>query len=44
MMGKEDLILLRAKMAVAKFFYTEQDLLDQMFVIFQERIINGKGI
>jgi len=44
MMGKEDLILLRAKMAVAKFFYTEQDLLDKMFVIFQERILNGKGI
>jgi hypothetical protein len=38
--SKEDLILLRAKMAVIKFFYSEQNILTQMFTLFQERILN----
>jgi len=44
LMGKDDLILLRSKMAVMKFFYTEQETLETMFELFQERILNGKGI
>lgn len=39
--SKEDLLLLRAKMAVAKFFYQEVDLLNGMFQLFQQRIANG---
>jgi hypothetical protein len=27
-----------------KFFYTEQETLETMFELFQERILNGKGI
>lgn len=42
--SKEDLILLRAKMAVIKFFYTEQETLETIFEIFQERILNGKWV
>jgi hypothetical protein len=42
--SKEDLILLRAKMAVIKYFYTEQDVLVKMFEIFQERIMNWKWV
>jgi len=42
--SKEDLILLRAKMAVIKFFYTEQSTLEKIFEIFQERILNGKWL
>jgi hypothetical protein len=38
--SKEDLILLRSKLAVIKFFYSEQELLEKLFVLFQERILN----
>ena len=42
--SKEDLILLRAKMAVIKFFYTEQETLEKMFMLFQERILNWQWV
>ena len=44
MMTKDDLILLRAKMAVIKFFYTEQSTLESMFELFQERVLNWRGV
>ena len=42
--SKEELLLLRSKMAVAKFFHTDLELLNSIFQIFQQRISNGKGI
>lgn len=42
--SQDELLLLRAKMAVAKFFHEDLNLLNTMFQIFQQRIANGKGI
>ncbi len=42
--SKDELILLRAKMAVIKFFYSESDVLEKMFMLFQERILNGQWV
>ncbi len=42
--SQEELLLLRSKMAVAKFFYEEEELLDGLFRIFQARIMNGQGL
>ena len=42
--SKEDLILLRAKLAVIKFFYSEQELLEKLFILFQERILNWQWV
>ena len=35
---------MRAKLAVIKFFYTEQETLDKLFMLFQERILNGQWV
>ena len=42
--SKDDLILLRAKMAVIKFFYSENEILEKIFMLFQERILNGQWV
>ena len=42
--SKNDLILLRAKMAVIKFFYSENEILEKIFMLFQERILNGQWV
>ena len=41
---EDDIILLRSKMAVMKYFYTDSDLLQTLFEIFQERILTWEGI
>lgn len=45
-LSQEELVLLRAKLAVAKFFITEQDfsLLQTIFSLFQSRLIGAEGI
>lgn len=40
----EDMTLLRSKLVVAKFFYDEPEILEGIFTLFQQRIINGQGI
>jgi hypothetical protein len=42
--SKDELILLRAKMAVIKFFYSENEILEKIFMLFQERILNGQWV
>lgn len=42
--SKEDILLLRSKMAVAKFFYQDQTFIEKLFTLFQTRMLSGEGI
>ena len=43
-LNAEDLILLRAKIAVAKFFTNDQELLMKLFTLFQTRLMSDQGL